>query len=170
MWEAVEASTREVGMGEARGRRSKGGGREKERRKEEEEETKERKDSRSEKSNRGIENMEGRGRSSKVRSGSKEVGAREVPRVDKGVWKEAVRENAHEKIVGSCDRCEGGVYAKERESVPFIERRERGSERVYKGTAEKGLHSAIEVTINGAGVLCWKKEWEEEDGTRLPVP
>ena len=72
--------------------------------------------------------------------------------------------------MGSCDRCEGEVYAEERESVPFIERRERGSERVYKGMTEKGLHLAIEVTTNSASILCWKEGWEEEDGTRLPVP
>ena len=28
--------------------------------------------------------------------------------------------------MGSCNRCEGGVYAMKREGVPFVKRRERG--------------------------------------------
>jgi len=65
-------------MGEAESRRSKGGGREKERRKKEKEETEKGEDNGSKESSRRVGNM-GRGRgSSKVRSGSKEVGAREV--------------------------------------------------------------------------------------------
>ena len=43
--------------------------------------------------------------------------------MDKGVWKEAVGENAYEKIMRSCNRGEGRVYAKKREGVPFVERR-----------------------------------------------
>ena len=54
--------------------------------------------------------------------------AREVSQMDKGVQEEAVRKDAHKKIIGSCDRGEGRVYAKKRESIPFIKRRKRGSE------------------------------------------
>jgi len=45
------------------------------------------------------------------------------------IWdeeEEAVRENAYKKIVGPCDRHEGGVYATKREGIPFVERRKRG--------------------------------------------
>jgi len=45
--------------------------------------------------------------------------------MDKGVQKKAVEKDAHEKSVGSCDRCEGGVPAMKRESIPFVKRRER---------------------------------------------
>jgi len=63
--------------------------------------------------------------------------------VDKGVWKEAVGENAHEETVGSCDRLERGIYAKKRKSVSFVERRKRGSIRVCEGAAEEGLYLAV---------------------------
>ena len=86
--------------------------------------------------------------------------------MDKGVWEEAVRENANEEVIGPCNRCKRRIYAKKRKSVPFIKRGERGSERVYKGTAKKGLHLAVKVTTNGASVLYWKKEWEEENDIR----
>jgi len=54
MWEAVKASTREVGIGETGRRRSKRGSRKKERGKRKKEETKEGENSRSEKSSGGV--------------------------------------------------------------------------------------------------------------------
>jgi len=57
IWEAVEASTREVGMGETERRRSEGGSREKERGKREKEETKEGKNSRRKESSGGVGDM-----------------------------------------------------------------------------------------------------------------
>ena len=44
--------------------------------------------------------------------------------MNKGVWKEAVGENAYKEIVGSHNRYERGVHATKRESIPFVERRE----------------------------------------------
>ena len=43
--------------------------------------------------------------------------------MNKGVREEAVRKNAHEKIMRSCDRGEGRIYATKRKSIPFVERR-----------------------------------------------
>ena len=57
VWEAVEASTREVRIGEAERRRSKGRGRKKERRKEEEEETEKGEDDGGEESSRRMGSM-----------------------------------------------------------------------------------------------------------------
>ena len=71
--------------------------------------------------------------------------------------------------MGSCNRCERGVCAKEGKGLPIVKRRERGSKRVCEGATEEGIHMAIEVTINGAGVLCREERWEEEDGTRLLI-
>ena len=51
--------------------------------------------------------------------------------MDKGVQEEAVRKNADEKGVKSCDRCKGGVCSKKGKGVPVVERRERGGEGVY---------------------------------------
>ena len=57
MWKAVETSIRKIGMGEAEGRRSKGGSRQKERGKEEEEETEKGRSSGSKESSRGVGDM-----------------------------------------------------------------------------------------------------------------
>ena len=59
VWEAVEASTREVRMGKTRGRRSKrrSGKQERGKREEEEEEAEKRKNSGSKKSSRGMGDM-----------------------------------------------------------------------------------------------------------------
>ena len=89
--------------------------------------------------------------------------------MDKGIWEEAVRKNAHKKVVGSCNRCEGRICAKEGEGVSVVKGGERRGERVCEGIAEEGLHSAVEITTNSASVLCRKEEWEEEDGAGLPL-
>ena len=89
--------------------------------------------------------------------------------MDKGIWEEAVREDANKEAMRPRNRCKGGVCTTKRESVPFVKRRERGGERVREGTIEKGIHPAIQVTTNGAGVLCRKEGWEKEDGARLPL-
>ena len=51
--------------------------------------------------------------------------------MDKGVWKEAVRKDANEEGVRSCDRCKEGVCSKKGKGVPVVERKERGGEGVY---------------------------------------
>ena len=89
--------------------------------------------------------------------------------MDKGVWEEAVRKDADEKGMRSCNRCKRGVYSEEGKSVSIVERRGRGGEGVCEGTVEKGIHSAVQVTTNGAGILCRKERWEEEDGTGLQI-
>jgi len=89
--------------------------------------------------------------------------------MDKGAQEEAVRKDVHEKIMRSCDRGEGRVYAKKRESVPFVKRRKRGGQRIREGVIEEGVYPAIKVTTNGASILCREERWEEEDGTGLSV-
>ena len=89
--------------------------------------------------------------------------------MNKGVWEEAVGENAHEEIVGSHDRCKRGVYAKEEKGVSVVKGRKRRGEGICEGTVVEGLHSAVKVTANGASVLCREEGWEEEDGTRLQI-
>ena len=63
--------------------------------------------------------------------------------VDKGVWEEAVRKDADEKSVGSCDRGKRGVCTTKRESIPVVKRRKRGSKRICEGAAEEGIHPAV---------------------------
>ena len=110
-----------------------------------------------------------RGRSGKVGGGGKEIGTRKVSLVDKGVWEEAVGENAHKEIVGLRNRSKRGICAEERESISLVEGRKGRSKRVRKRTAEERIHSAIQITANSAGVLCRKEGWEEEDGAGLLI-
>jgi len=51
--------------------------------------------------------------------------------VDKGVWEEAVGKNADKESVGPCDRCKEEICSEEGKGVPIVERRKRGSKRVY---------------------------------------
>ena len=108
--------------------------------------------------------------SGEIRSKGKEVGTGEVPQIDKGVWEEAVGKDVYKKVVGSCNRCERRVCAKEGEGVSAVKGRKGRSERICEGTVAEGLHLAIEITANGASVLCRKERWEEEDGARLQIP
>jgi len=89
--------------------------------------------------------------------------------VDKGVWEEAVRKNVDKKIMRSCDRCEGGVCTMKRKGISVVKRGERGGKRICEGVVEKGIHLAIEVTANGAGILCGEERWEETNGTGLQI-
>jgi len=113
-------------MEEAEERKSKGGSGKKKGRRGEKEETEKGKNSGSKESSRGMGDMGRRRGNGEVRSKGEEVGAGEVSQMDKGVWEEAVRKDAYKKIVGSCNRYEGGVYATKREGVPFVERRKGG--------------------------------------------
>ena len=56
-----------------------------------------------------------------------------------------------------------------RKDIPFVERRKGRGERVCKGTAEKKIYLAVQITTNGTSILCWEEGWEEEDGIRLPI-
>jgi len=154
-------------MGKTKGRGSEGRSWKKKGRKGKEEEIEKGENSGSKESSRRVGNMGRGGRSGEVRNGSKEVGSREVSQMDKGVWEEAVRKDAYEKTVRSCDKGKRGVYTKKRESVPFVKRRERGGQRIHEGIVEEGLYQAIKVTANGASVFCKEERWQKEDGTRL---
>jgi len=46
-----------------------------------------------------------------------------------------------------------------REGISSVKRRKRESQRIHEGAVEEGLHLAVEVTTNGAGVLCGEKGW-----------
>jgi len=107
--------------------------------------------------------------SGEVRSRSEEIGAGEVPQMDKGVWEEIVGEDTYKKVVGSCNRRERGIHAEKRESVPFVKSRKGGSEGICEGAIEEGVHPAVQITTNGTSVLCRKEGWEEEDGARLSL-
>jgi len=89
--------------------------------------------------------------------------------VDKSVWKEAIGEDAYKKVVGSRNRDERGVCAKEGKGVSVVKGRKGRGERIREGTVVEGLHSAVEVTVNGTSIFCEEEGWEEEDGAGLPI-
>ena len=60
--------------------------------------------------------------------------------MDKSLWQETVRMNAHKKDLGSCDRYERGICAKEGKSISIVKGRERGGMRVHQETVKKRIH------------------------------
>ena len=99
-----------------------------------------------------------RRRSSKIRGGSKEVGTRVIPQIDKSLWKESKWEDANKKSIGSYNRFEEEVCAQKRENISFVQRRKRRSEEVYLGVDEKGIHLTVQVITDSTSVLCGKEE------------
>jgi len=87
--------------------------------------------------------------------------------MDKGVWKEVIREDADKEDMGSCDRCQERVRTKKMEGIPIVERRERRSERVCKKAVEKRIHSVVKVTTNSTSIFCGKEGWKEVNGAGL---
>ena len=87
--------------------------------------------------------------------------------MNKGVWEEAIREDADKEGMGPHDRCERRVHTKERKGIPVVERKERGGKRICERAVAKGVYMAIKVTANSAGILCGEKGWKEVDSVRL---
>jgi len=89
--------------------------------------------------------------------------------MDKGIWEEAIRENANREGVGSCNRCKGKVCSEEGEGVSNIKRREGGGEEVYQRTVKKRIYLTVKVTTDGTGVLCREKGQKKENGPGLSI-
>jgi len=71
--------------------------------------------------------------------------------------------------MGLCDRDKRGVCTKERESVPIVKGRKRGSKGVCLRAVKKGVYLTIQITTDGTGIFCRKKRWEKADGIRLLI-
>ena len=125
---------------------------------------------RSKKGDREVGDLGQRRGSSKIRGRSKKDGAREVSSMDKGIWEEAIREDANEEGVGSYDRGKREVCTKKGESLPVIKRRERRSVRIYQRITEKRVHQTLKVIPNGTSVLCREEGWKKKNGAGLLVP
>ena len=87
--------------------------------------------------------------------------------MEEDVWKKEVRENASAKDLGPCHRIKGEVYTKERKGILIIERRKRGGTDIYRRPVEKRIYPTLQITSNITSILCGKKGWYMEDGTRL---
>ena len=77
--------------------------------------------------------------------------------------------NANKEDIGLYDRFEGEICTKERESVPLVQRRERGNKRVYLGVDKEGIYKTIKIIIDGTSILCRKEGWKEENSAGLLV-
>ena len=61
--------------------------------------------------------------------------------------------------LGSCDRYEGEICAKERKGVSVVKRRERGGVRVHSRIIEERVHQTLKVISNGTSVFCREEGW-----------
>jgi len=56
-----------------------------------------------------------------------------------------------------------------RKGIPVIKGREGGGKRICERTVAEGIHPAVEVTTNSAGIFCGEERWEETDGVGLQI-
>jgi len=71
--------------------------------------------------------------------------------------------------MGPYNKDEERVCAKEGEGLPTVKGGKRGGERVYQRVVMERIYLTVKITIDSAGIFCRKKEWEEADGTELPI-
>ena len=60
--------------------------------------------------------------------------------MEENIWKERVGKDINAKGLGSCNRNKRRVYAKKREGILIVKRRERGSTSIHGGSAEKRVY------------------------------
>jgi len=56
-----------------------------------------------------------------------------------------------------------------RKDISVIKGREGGGKRICERTVAEGIHLAVKITANGAGIFCRKERWEEADGAGLQI-
>jgi len=89
--------------------------------------------------------------------------------MDKGVWKETIRENTNKEGLRPCNRCKRRVHTKKRKGILTVKREERGGKKVCKGTVAKRIYPAVEVITNGASIFYREEGWEEANGAGLQI-
>ena len=60
--------------------------------------------------------------------------------MNKSLWQETVRVNAHKEDLESCNKYKGRICTKEEKSIPVAKRRKRGGTRVHQGTVKKRVY------------------------------
>ena len=164
MRKAVETGAGEIRLGEAKGRGSKGKSRKEKRGK-----------SRKKRRQWRLRKWQKNGKSEMMKKWQQDQKRKQRRwcqksfTVDQGIWEETIRKDANEEDVGSCDKSEGGVCAKEGKGLPIIKGRKRGSKRVHLGAAEERVHLTIKITADNAGILCGEKGWKKESSLELSV-
>jgi len=71
--------------------------------------------------------------------------------------------------MGPCNRDKRGVCTKKGESISIVKGRKGGSKGVCPEAVKEGVYLTVQITTDGTGIFCREKEWEEADGTRLPI-
>ena len=69
----------------------------------------------------------------------------------------------------SDNRLKEEIYTKKRESLFFVQKREREGREVYLRVNKEGVYLTIKVTTNCTRVFYGKKGWKEENSIRLLV-
>ena len=87
--------------------------------------------------------------------------------MEKSIWEKGVRENASMKGLGPCHRVERRVHTKKGEGIFTVERRKERGTSICRGSIKERIHPTLQVTPNITSILCGKKEWHMENGTRL---
>ena len=87
--------------------------------------------------------------------------------VEESIWKKGVGEDAHIKGLGPCHRIEGRVHTKKGKGIFTVEREKGGGTSICRGSIKERIHPTLQVTPNITSILCGKKEWHMENGTRL---
>jgi len=122
VWKTVETKARKGKVAKVEGGRSKEKSRKKAREKGDREKMEEEKnkDNRYKEGSRKRRNLGQEERSCEVRERSEETGSRKVSQVDKSVWQEAVRANAHQKSIELCYRYERRICAEKEKGVSLV--------------------------------------------------
>jgi len=71
--------------------------------------------------------------------------------------------------VGLHYRIKGGVHAKKGKDVFIVKGRKGRGASICGGSIEKRVYPSFQITPNVASILCGKKGWHTENGTRLPI-
>ena len=89
--------------------------------------------------------------------------------VEKSIQEKGVRENTSTKGLGLHHRIERRVHAKEEKGIFTVERRKGRGTSICGGSIKERIHPTLQVTSNVTSILCSKKGWHTEDGTRLSI-
>ena len=71
--------------------------------------------------------------------------------------------------MGSYNKDEKRVCAKEGEGLPTVKGGKRGGEKVYQRVVIERIYPTVKITTDGAGIFCRKKGWEEADSAGLLI-
>jgi len=71
------------------------------------------------------------------------------------------------KDLGPCYRIERGICTKKGKGVLLVEEGKGGSTSIRGESVEERIHLTFQVTPNVTSILCGKKGWHMENGTRL---